>query len=136
MNSRSTALVRLGDAGLTVPFEQDVRVPQVVDRDGASLGEVADLYVDEAHQRVRFLEISSGGFLGFGADRRLLPVDAVTRVAGKVHVSTMRTVVAGSPTYDPDVTPATSTDQLGALYGYYGIVPYWAPGYVPPPGYW
>ena len=137
MSNGSTALVRIGDAGLTVPAQQDVRGLDVVDRDGEPLGQVVDLFVDEGEHRVRFLEIGSGGFLGIGEDKRLLPVDAVTRVEDDtVHVSTTRTVVVGSPVYDPDVARIDPADQVGALYGYYGYGPYWGPGYVPPGALW
>jgi sporulation protein YlmC with PRC-barrel domain len=129
MGDESIALVRLGDAGLTVPPEQDVRGLQVVDREGDDLGRVDDLFVDEGEQRVRFLEIGSGGFLGIGEEKRLIPVDAVERVDEKVHIATTRQQIAQSPGYDPDVKQA---DYFANLYGYYGFGPYWGAGYVPP----
>jgi sporulation protein YlmC with PRC-barrel domain len=125
----SIALVRLADAGLTVAPEQDIRGLEVVDREGVDLGRVDDLFVDEGENRVRFFELGSGGFLGIGEDRRLVPVDAVDRVGEKVHISTTRAQVATSPGYDPDVE---QVNYFGDLYGYYGFGPFWGAGYVPP----
>ncbi len=136
MNDSSAILVRLADAGLTVPFEQDIRGIRVVDRDGEDVGEVSDLLVDEGERKVRFLEVASGGFLGLGEEKRLVPVDAITRIDDQVHVSTSRTLVADSPVYDPDVARAEPTDHLGSLYAYYGYGPYWGPDYVYPGMRW
>lgn len=132
MNDLSTSLIRLGDAGLTVPREQDIRGLEVVDREGESLGDVDELLVDEQEHQVRFLEVGSGGFLGIGQEKRLIPVDAVARIDERVHVSTTRTQVAGSPVYDPEVAQAAPGDYYGGLYGYYGYGPYWGAGYVYP----
>ncbi len=52
------------------------------DKDGAGIGKVADLLVDDREQEVRFLLVEHHGFLGFGDTKTLLPVDAVTRVPG------------------------------------------------------
>ena len=131
--SGSTALVRLADAALTIRPEQDIRGLAVVDREGEDIGTVDELLVDEGGDHaVRFLEVGSGGFLGIGEDKRLIPVDAVRKVDEQVHVDTTRTLVAGSPAYDPDVVRASPADFYGGLYGYYGFTPYWGPGYVHP----
>ncbi|WP_298459878.1 PRC-barrel domain-containing protein [uncultured Cellulomonas sp.] len=132
----SSALVRLGDAGLTVPREQDVRGLAVVDRDGEDIGTVDELLVDEGEHRVRFLEVGSGGFLGIGEEKRLIPVDAVKAIDERVHVDTTRSLIAASPPYDPDVARASPEDFFGGLYGYYGVAPYWGPGYVYPAMPW
>lgn len=132
MTDSSTALVRLGDAGLTVPPEEDIRGLGVLDREGEDIGTVDELLVDEGEHRVRFLEVGSGGFLGIGEEKRLIPVDAVTKVDDRVHVDTTRTLVAGSPAYDPDVARAAPSDFYTGLYGYYGVAPFWGPGYLGP----
>jgi sporulation protein YlmC with PRC-barrel domain len=126
------SLVRLKDTDLTVPAEDDVRGVKVVDREGEQVGEVDALLVDEQDRRVRFLEVGSGGFLGIGEEKRLIPVDAVVRVDDDaVQVDLTRQAVAGSPVYDPDVVQDTP-DYYEGLYGHYGYAPFWAPGYVYP----
>ena len=126
------ALVRLQDTELTTADPRDdVRGRKVVDREGEEVGDVEGILIDEQERRVRFLEIGSGGFLGIGETKRLVPVDAVTRVEeDRVHIDTTRSQVAGSPEYDPDLE--RDTGYYGDLYGYYGYAPYWGPGYVYP----
>lgn len=132
-NEPDSTLVRLKDTDLTTTDPRDdVRGRKVVDRDGEEVGKVEGLLIDEDEKRVRFLEVGSGGFLGIGEDKRLIPVDAVTGVdEDQVHIDARREHVAGSPGYDPDLEPDES--YYGDLYGYYGYPPYWGPGYVYPP---
>lgn len=127
-------LVRISDSNLAVPDEQRIRGLNVVDPDGQQLGTVDDLLIDEEEERVRFLEVASGGFLGIGQEKVLIPVDAVTAVDDEVHISSTRSHVEGSPGYDPDLVDAGPRSYYGALYGYYGVSPYWGPGYVYPSG--
>ena len=46
--------------------EADIRGRTVIDSDGAEVGTVDDLLIDEEEDRVRFLRIGSGGILGMG----------------------------------------------------------------------
>ena len=131
-DDRITRLVRLGETDLTVkdPAE-DIRGRAVVDRAGEEIGQIDALLIDEPEANVRFLEVASGGFLGIGEDKRLIPVDAITRIdANQVHIDVTREHVAGAPAYDPALT--TDNRYYGDLYGYYGYAPYWGPGYVYP----
>ena len=126
----STALLRLGDTDLTVEVEDDVRGLHAVDRDGEDIGEVDELIIDEQDKKVRFLEVGSGGFLGIGEEKRLIPAEAVERVGDVVRVGTTKQAVADSPGYDPDVVRQTGLDYYGGLYGYYGYGPFWGPDYL------
>jgi sporulation protein YlmC with PRC-barrel domain len=131
--TETTTLMRLADRGLTVadPAE-DVRGRGVVDRDGEEIGEVRALLVDGREEKVLFLEVESGGFLGVGRETRLLPVDAVTRVEEHaVHVDQTREAVHGSPPYDPELREAGP--YLSEVYGYYGYAPFWTAGHPRPP---
>lgn len=124
-------LHKLSDTNLTVadPAE-DIRGLKVVDRQGEEIGTVDDLLIDDRETKVRFIRIASGGFLGIGETKFLVPVDAVRRIAdGVVHIDRSREIVAGAPHYDPDLT---DRDYYDNLYGYYGYPPYWGPGYVYP----
>ena len=126
------ALHKLSDMDLTVadPAE-DIRGRKVRDRNGEDIGEVDDLFVDEEAIKVRFLQIASGGFLGIGETKFLVPVDAITRITDDtVHIDQTGDRVAGAPRYDPAL--AEEPDWLG-YYGYYGYGPYWRAGYAYPP---
>lgn len=125
-------LVRISDRDLTLPDHQEIRGRLVVDPDGQQLGTVDDLLIDEDRRRVRFLEFRSGGFLGIGRDRVLVPVEAVTHIGEEIHVDTTRSHVEGSPGYDPDLTPASPLTDFANVYGYYGITPYWGHGVAHP----
>ena len=135
--TKTAALMRLNDTELTVadPAE-DIRDRRVVDLDGEELGEVADLLIDERDRRIRFLEVASGGFLGIGQTKFLLPVEAISRIsADTVYVNQTRQHIAGAPAYDPDLIHehAGEGGYYGDVYRHYGYPPYWGPGYVYPP---
>ena len=126
-------LVKLVDSSIVLDDPaDDLRGRNVIDSGGEEIGAVSALFVDQGEQKVRFLEISSGGFLGMGKRHFLLPVDAVTRVQDdKVHISKNRTDVTGAPPYDPELHTATDRDRLLPVYGHYGMMPYWGAGYMP-----
>ena len=127
------SLVRLADTDRTVADpDADVRGRTALDSDGARIGTVEDLLVDEDEDRVRFLRIGSGGFLGVGRDHFLVPVDAVTAVGREtVIVSRDRYRLRDVPGYDPELTYAR--DYYADVYGWWGHSPYWSPGYTVPP---
>jgi CBS domain-containing protein/sporulation protein YlmC with PRC-barrel domain len=125
-------LVRLSDTNLTLaePAE-DIRGLKAVDMAGEELGSIDDLFIDEQDRKVRFLEISSGGFLGLGATKFLIPVDAITRIADEVvHINQSRESVAGAPQYDPTLV---EEQYVSNVYSHYGYPPYWGPDYHYPP---
>lgn len=109
----------------------DIRGYKVRDVAGEEIGKVDDLLVDQEEQKVRFLELASGGLLGLGETKFLLPVEAVSRIGDdEVNVNQSRAKVAGAPTYDPELR---EQEQLTSMYSYYGYgTPYWGSGYVYP----
>jgi CBS domain-containing protein/sporulation protein YlmC with PRC-barrel domain len=124
-------LVKLSDTDLTLadPAE-DIRGRKALDMAADELGEVDDLMIDEREQKVRFLEVTSGGFLGLGATKFLLPVEAIMRITDDaVYINQSRERVAGAPDYDP-----TLVDEryVRDVYSHYGYPPYWGPGYEYP----
>ncbi len=131
-NGGSSRLLPLAQTqqSLTSP-EQDIRGRRVLDSRGEELGRVDELIVDEGEERVRFIRVAHGGLLGIGGESLLLPVETITRVDDEqVHVNQDRDKVAGGPRYNPDLQEATNYEDL---YGYYGLGPFWATGYVYPP---
>jgi sporulation protein YlmC with PRC-barrel domain len=135
-SEKTATLVRLSDTELTVADpSEDIRDHDVVDRDGAELGNVADLFIDRSDKRVRFLEVTSGGFLGIGATKFLIPVEAITRIsADTVYVNQTRQHIANAPVYDPDLIheDVGEDSYYGDVYRHYGYPPYWGPGYKYP----
>lgn len=128
----NATLYVLGDRGQTVDGStNDVRGRQVKDKDGEGIGKVADLLVDDREKKVRFLLVESGGFLGFGETKTLLPVDAVTKITeDEVFVDQSREQVASAPGYDPDLVD--DRPYYSNIYNHYGYSPYWAGGYMYP----
>jgi len=127
----STTLVRLSDIDLTLadPAE-DIRGRKALDMAGEELGEVDDLLIDEREQKVRFLQVTSGGFLGLGATKFLLPVESITRITDDaVYINQSRERVAGSPGYDPTLVDERYVREV---YSHYGYPPYWGLDYEYP----
>jgi sporulation protein YlmC with PRC-barrel domain len=131
-NDQAT-LYTLGDRGHTLRWVNDVRGRRVTDKNGDGIGRVADLLVDEREDKIRFLLVEHGGFLGFGATKTLIPVEAITTVTlDAVSVNQSRERVAATPGYDPDLIdqrPYQATNYL-----HYGYIPYWSQGYTYPSG--
>ena len=82
-----------------------------------------DLYADAEEGKVRFLDVSAGGFLGLGGKHFLVPVEAVGEVSedGVVVVDRGRGKVAGSPPFDTRVVPQPPYQRQ--VYEYYGYPP-------------
>lgn len=123
---------RLHDSGRTVSKSaDDIRGRMVKDKNGRNIGKVEHLLIDDG-QRVRFMEIASGGFLHLGETKAFIPVEAITRITDRaVHISPTREHVAGAPRYDPNLVLADAGPLLG-LYPYYGYQGGFY-GSIPPP---
>ena len=131
-NEMRARLVRLSDTNLTLADRaEDIRDLKVMDISGEELGTVHDLFIDEQERKVRFLEISSGGFLGLGTTKFLLPVEAISRItADMVYANQSRERIAGAPRYDPTLVEER---YVSDVYSHYGYPPYWGPDYHYPP---
>jgi CBS domain-containing protein/sporulation protein YlmC with PRC-barrel domain len=131
-NDMGAKLVRLSDTNLTLADRaEDIRGLKVLDMSEQELGTVNDLFIDEQENKVRFLEVSSGGFLGLGATKFLLPVEAISRITvDVVHINQSRELVAGAPQYDPTLVEERYVTDI---YSHYGYPPYWGPSYHYPP---
>ena len=118
-------LVRLGDTDLTLaPGAEDIRGRKLLDKDGNEIGTIDALMLDQGEQKIRFLHVSAGGFLGIGDETLLIPVDAVTEIHDDhVHVDQTRDRIVEGPRYDPALVE--SPDYWEKSYQYYGIAPFW-----------
>lgn len=126
-----SALHRIGDTGYEIADPaQDIRGRDVSDASGQKVGTVSDLFVDENEKRVRFIEVASGGFLGIGADKSLVPVDAVqATTTDAVRLMPGRARLSAAPAYNPELI---DEDFLTRTYTHYGYMPFWQENYVYP----
>ena len=132
MPEQYTAIVKLSDTDFRLADPaQDIRGRKVIDCDGKDAGHIDELLIDDVEKKVRFARVASGGVLGIGAQRFLIPVELITRVtADTVYIARSCEHLADAPVYDPQVT--LDDQRLSTIYGYYGLAPFWAPGYAYP----
>ncbi|GGP47917.1 PRC-barrel domain-containing protein [Streptomyces sindenensis] len=125
-------LTKLSDSPQVIASPaEDILGRKVTDRSGAEIGKVGDLVIDENEQRVRFLILEHGGFLGIGEKETYIPVDAVSEVTeDRVHIDRTGDDVAQAPGYDPELLDRN--EYFGSLYSHYGYTPFWGAGYVYP----
>jgi len=117
-------LVRLRDTDQTVSrSDEDIRGRMARDKDGHDLGTIEGLLIDQAERKVRFMEVGSGGFLGLGESKSLIPIEAITRMTPEaVYIGHTREHVAGAPRYDPELVE-TRLEYFFNLFPYYGYPP-------------
>ena len=130
----TSTLRQLRDMGETVANpDEDVRGRKVLDNAGKHIGTVDGLMVDDAQNKVRFLRVECGGFLGLGATHVMIPVDAITAVdSHAVTIDRAGEHLQGTPRYDPVLINEHDGRYWGSVYGYYGYAPFWERGYVYP----
>ncbi len=128
----NTTLRKLSDSDEMIDGSaNDVRGRGVKDKDGDTIGKVQDLLIDDAENKVRFLIVNHGGFLGLAETRSFIPVDAITRVTPEnVYIDRSREHVATAPKYDPDLLDDRAYHS--DIYNHYGYGPYWGAGYIYP----
>ena len=121
-------IVKLSHSDFLIEYEEeDVRGRTVLTVNGDRIGNVDDLLIDRDEKRVRFLEVGTGGFLGIGERKSLIPIEAVSQIDEyHVYVDHSREHVAAAPIYNPHVL---QTDPyLNDVYEHYGYDPPWVPG--------
>jgi sporulation protein YlmC with PRC-barrel domain len=133
---------RLRDKHKTVAgFDEDIRGRMVRDKDGQEVGKIEGLLLDDVEEKVRFMEVASGGFLGLGETKSFIPVDAIKRITDDdVFIGHSREHVAGAPRYDPSLV-MDEARYFSDLYPYYGFqrqlgfspsILGYSPGHYPP----
>jgi sporulation protein YlmC with PRC-barrel domain len=106
-------LIKMSDSGFGVNSrESDIRRLGVFNRNGEQIGSVEDFYVDTQEREVRFLEVGTGGFMGLGEKRFLIPVEAVTNFReGGVTVSESGEEISESPPFDTKIIPLDAYER-------------------------
>lgn len=123
MTSTAQDTVALKRRRGTIPRRGDLRGLHVLDADGEVLGRIDDLLLDG--DVVRFLIVATAGFLGLGAQRSPLPVDAVIGLTdNQVCVAETRERVIAAPAYQPDLVD--DRDYRERILVHYGYPPHWA----------
>jgi len=122
MEAPSTATLRsLSDTDLTVSTSaEDIRGRAVKDKDGKEIGRVDDLLIDDSDDTIRFMRVESGGFLGIGETKVLIPIDAIAQITDvEVRINQSHDHVARAPRYDPVLVADRSFQD--ELYRYYDL---------------
>ena len=84
-SARVPILSSLRDTDWTIlSSAQDIRGRMAKDKDGRDLGRIEDLVVDDVERKVRFMEVATGGFLGFGESKSFIPIEAITRTTPRM----------------------------------------------------
>ena len=80
------------------PPHQELRQKGVFDSGSRNVGQVGNLYVDE-DMNLRFLDVCTSGFLGFGTKHYLVPVEAIAEESeGAVTLKVDQQSVESAPT--------------------------------------
>ena len=99
-------LIRLPRHQHPRPPHRELRQKRVMDSGYRSIGQVANLYVDE-DMVLQFVDVAASGFLGFGTKHHLVPVEAIAEEdAGSITLEVDQQAVESAPTYaDPHAGP-------------------------------
>src|SRR5215212_3851859 len=92
-------LIRLQRHQQPRPPYHELRQKRVMDSGYRSIGEVANLYVDEDRE-LHFLDVATSGFFGLGTKHHLVPVEAIANEdAGSVTLEVDQQEVQSATTY-------------------------------------
>src|SRR4028118_2022457 len=80
------------------PPHQELRQKGVFDSGSRNVGQVGNLYVDE-DSNLRFLDVCTSGFMGFGTKHYLVPTEAIAEESpGSVTLGVDQQSVESAPT--------------------------------------
>ena len=99
-------LIRLERHQHPRPPHQELRQKTVFDSGARNIGQVGNLYVDD-DRNLRFLDVCTSGFMGFGTKHYLVPAEAIAEeMPGSVTLRVDQQAVESAPTMDnPKVEP-------------------------------
>jgi hypothetical protein len=82
------------------PPQRELRQRGVLDSGGRLIGQVKNIYVDE-DRSFRFVDVAISGFLGFGRNHHLVPVEAIAEAdPGTITLTIDRQTVESAPKLD------------------------------------
>jgi hypothetical protein len=91
-------LIRLPRHQHPRPPHRELRQKRVLDSGYRSIGQVANLYVDD-DMELHFVDVAASGFLGFGTKHSLNPVEAIAdEDAGSITLEVDQQAVESAPT--------------------------------------
>jgi hypothetical protein len=102
------------------PPHHELRQKSVFDSGVRNIGQVGNLYVDDDRD-LRFLDVCTSGFLGFGTKHHLVPAEAIAEEApGSVTLKVDQQTVESAPTLsDPRLAPSEQLQR--AAHEHYGV---------------
>jgi hypothetical protein len=102
------------------PPHHELRQKTVFDSGVRSIGQVGNLYVDD-DMDLRFLDVCTSGFLGFGTKHYLVPASAIAEeLPGTVTLKVDQRTVEGAPSLtDPHEVP--DEDLQRAAHEHFGL---------------
>jgi hypothetical protein len=105
------------------PPHQELRQKTAFDSGVRSIGQVANLYVDD-DMDLRFLDVCMSGFLGFGKKHHLVPVEAIAEESpGAVTLKVDQQAVEGAPTLaNPHAGPDEELQRAAREHHGFGAV--------------
>ena len=113
-------LIRLEHHQHPRPPHQELRQKTVFDSGVRSIGQVANLYVDE-DSNLQFLDVCTSGLLGFGTKHYLVPAEAIAEESpGSVTLKVDQQSVESAPTLvNPKGAPGEELQR--AAHEHYGL---------------
>jgi hypothetical protein len=113
-------LTRLGRHQHPRPPRHELRQKAAFDRGSRSIGQVANLYVDD-DMELRFLDVCVSGVMGFGKKHHLVPAEAIADESpGAVVLSVDQQTVEGTPTLS-DARAVPGEELQRAAREHYGL---------------
>jgi hypothetical protein len=101
-------LIRLERHQHPRPPHHELRQKRVLDLGSRSIGQVANLYVDEDGE-VHFMDVIESGFMGLRTKHHLVPVEAISEEdPSSITLEVDQRAVESAPTYD---TPHAGPDE-------------------------
>ena len=100
------------------PPHHELRQKSVLDSGSRNFGQVGNLYVDE-DRYLRFLDVCTSGFMGFGTKHYLVPAEAIADEGpGAVTLKVDQQSVESAPTLSNPKGPPGEELQRAALEHY------------------
>lgn len=105
-----------------------IKGQNIVNRQGDKLGSIEDVMLDLGHDRIAYVVLSFGGFMGIGDKLFAVPPSALEPDADKecFVMDVTKEQLKDAPGFDKGNWP-TSPDQtfMSGIYSHYSAKPYW-----------